>query len=136
LRVDHLGDALEYDRGAGERSGALFAGTTDTRPAMASGVMFGEQAEPRETRQRFVDFAERLGLSVANSRRRPRLDVDHRDAVAGIGERHRDAAPMRPAPSSDGRMSDHQRNPSRSSACKPLRSRRRAPGFAASARSA
>ena len=56
------------------------------------GVIVRQQSEPRQACQRFADFAERLGFERRELLRGARLDVDHGDGVAGIGECHRDAA--------------------------------------------
>ena len=68
------------------------AGTTETRAMTASASLLAQQSEPRQARQRLADFAERLGFEGRELFRGARLDVDHGDGVAGIGEGDRDAA--------------------------------------------
>ena len=95
------------------------AGTTETRAIDGFGFGVLQQAEPRKARQRLSDFVERLGTEFRKLPGGARLDVDHGDVVAGIGERHGDAAAHAAgAETSDrGARGGHWLKPSRNSFC-------------------
>ena len=92
LELDHFRHAFEHEACAGQCGSHVVHRRHGDPREDGIGVGLGQQSEPRKARQRFTDLAERLGFEFRKLFGRPRLDVDHDDGVAGIGERHRDAA--------------------------------------------
>ena len=92
LELDHFRHAFEHHAGAGQRRCHILRRHHRNPGDDGFGVIAIKQSEPRQAGQGFSDFTERIGLEYCKTVRGARLDIDHGDVVAGIGERHRDAA--------------------------------------------
>ena len=132
LEIDHLGHAFEHDAGVGERGSHVLRRHHGDPGDDGFGVRVRQQSEPRQARQRFLDFAERVGFERRELLRGTRLDVDHGDGVAGIGEGDRDAAAHAAgAETGDaGASGRHRPKPSRSRVCNSSRLRSPRPRLA------
>ena len=62
LELDHFGHAFEHQACAAQRGGHILRRDDGDASNDRGGVGLRQQSEPRETRQRFSDFAERLGF--------------------------------------------------------------------------
>ena len=127
LRGPKHGGANEVALEIQERYGTPEEAVADIRARLARKevvIGFGHPvytvADPRN--RVIKDVARRL-RQCSKGRRRPRLEVDKRHVVAGIGEGHRDAAAHAPCPQAGDGGPRHHLNPSRSRSCRPSRSR-------------
>jgi hypothetical protein len=123
LEIQHLGDAFEDHRCSRERRGRLrFAHHRDPCND-AIDLVLREQPQAREELQRAAHLLRRLGREPGKGRGIARLEVDERDGMTGIGERHCNATPHAASTQGGDTRALVHGKPSRRRDCKAARSR-------------